>query len=53
MVGEDILINAQTFIDQGFSPLGVNQYPNQSVSWTAHSHLDGLIVNHLSVNDIK
>ncbi len=29
----------------GLRPMGVNQYPSQLVSWKAHSHLRGLIVN--------
>ena len=35
---------ASTFFFQGLRPSGVSQKPSQSVSWTAHSHLSGLIV---------
>ena len=28
----------------GFKPVGVNQYPRKSVSWTPHSHLAGLTI---------
>ena len=31
------------FLDHGLRPVGVSQYPSQSVSFTAHSHLDGFI----------
>ncbi len=35
---------------RGLRPVGVNQYPIQSVSLTAHSHLKGLTVNPFASN---
>ena len=51
--GLSILRTASIFFFQGLSPFGVNQYPSQSVSLTAHSHLLGLTVKPLSTNLLK
>ena len=44
LVGVCIAKMVFIFLDQGLIPVGVNQYPNQSVSLTAYSHLAGLTV---------
>jgi hypothetical protein len=42
--GACMLRTASIFLCHGFRPVGVSQHPNQSVSWTAHSHLSGSMV---------
>ena len=37
-------VMALIFLDHGLRPVGVSQYPYQSVSFTAHSHLERFIV---------
>lgn len=35
---------ASFFLDHGLRSVGLIQYPNQSFSWTAHSHLEGFTI---------
>ncbi len=52
-VGGCISSTASIFFFHGLRPIGVSQYPSQSVSLTAHSHLSGLTVKPLSCNNVK
>ena len=44
---------AYTSLHYGLRPVGVSQYPNLSVSWTVHSHLEGFIVKAFCSKRIK
>ncbi len=51
--GGCICSTASNIFFHGLRPIGVSQYPSQSVSLTAHSHLTGLRVKPLSFNNVK
>ena len=46
--GACILRMASIFLRQGLIPEGVSQQPRKSVSWTAHSHFNGLTAKQAS-----
>jgi hypothetical protein len=52
-VGGCICSTASIFFLHCLRPFGVSQYPSQSVSLTAYSHLSGLTVKLLSCNNVK